>query len=132
MIQGSCGCGVVRFELTAPPQMMGTCHCGRCRKFGSSTFVIVRRDTFRWLQGQDRVARHEPALPFRFTRCFCSVCGTSLGEPFADAETFPIVANCLDDDPGVRNRFHEWVSAKPPWYDICDGARQFAEDPAGG
>ena len=39
-------------------------------------------------------------------------------------------AQALDDDPQVRNRFHEFVAAKPPWYEICDGAKQFAEHPS--
>jgi hypothetical protein len=44
-------------------------------------------------------------------------------------DSFPVAVNCLDDDPVVRNRFHEFVSSKPAWYEICDGARQFAEHP---
>ena len=43
MINGSCYCGRVKFELTEPPKMMATCHC--CRKAGASTFVMVSRAT---------------------------------------------------------------------------------------
>lgn len=129
MIGGSCCCGAVRFELSAPPLMMGTCHCSRCRKVGASVFVFVRRETFRWTSGQDAVARLEPEPPFKHARCFCSRCGAALGEPDSSAESFPIAANCLDDDPGVRYRFHEFVEAKPDWYEICDGAKQFAAHP---
>lgn len=127
-IRGSCCCGEIRFELTAPPLMMGTCHCSRCRKVGASTFVIVGREAFRWLAGRDLVARHEQA-GFPYARCFCSRCGTALGEPLADADTFPISAHCLDDDPVVRNRFHEFVASKPAWYVIGDDAKQFAGHP---
>ena len=129
MIRGSCCCGAVKFELLAEPMMMGTCHCSRCRKVGASTFVIVKRDDFHWVGGRESVARLEPVAPFKYVRCFCRHCGTALGEPESQQDTFPIAANCLDDDPIVRNRFHEFVSEKPAWYDICDGARQFAEHP---
>lgn len=129
MIKGSCCCGAIRFELTAPPTMMGTCHCSRCRKVGASTFVFVQRDSFHWIQGREFVTRYEPEPPFKYARCFCSRCGTALGEVDSPQDSFPISANCLDDDPGVRNRFHEFVSAKPAWYEICDGAKQFAEHP---
>jgi hypothetical protein len=129
MIQGSCTCGQVRFELSEPPSLMGTCHCSRCRKLGSSTFVLVRRDAFRWTAGRELVETFTPEPPFTLKRDFCRRCGTALGEPLADAEVFPLNAQCLDDDPQVRNRFHEWVSAKPAWYQICDGAKQFAEHP---
>lgn len=129
MIRGSCNCGAVRFELTAPPRMMGTCHCSRCRKAGAGTFVLVARDSLSWLAGREAVASYAPEPPFKYARCFCRHCGTGLGEIASDAETFPIAAHCLDDDPEVRNGFHEWVSVKPAWYEICDEAKRFPENP---
>lgn len=132
MISASCCCGAVRFVLTAPPTMMGTCHCTRCRKVGASTFVFVRREDFRWISGQDAVARYQAPPPYTYVRCFCRHCGSALGEPGAEDETFPIAANLLDEDPGVRNRFHEFVAEKPPWYEICDTAKQFERHPVRG
>lgn len=129
MIRGSCCCGTVRFELAEPPEMMGTCHCSRCRKIGASTFVFVKPDTFRWVEGSDLVARYEPVAPFKFVRSFCRACGTALGEIDAAPESFLVAAHCFDDDPVVRNRFHEWVSVKPAWYEIHDSAKQFPEYP---
>jgi hypothetical protein len=129
MIRGSCCCESIQFELSAEPTMMGTCHCSRCRKVGASTFVFVKRDTFKWVQGRELVARYEPDPPFKYARCFCKRCGTALGEVDSQQDSFPIAANCLDDDPIVRNRFHEFVGSKPAWYEICDGAKQFAEHP---
>ncbi|MBI1250337.1 MAG: GFA family protein [Alphaproteobacteria bacterium] len=128
MIRGSCYCGAVVFELAAQPSMKATCHCSRCRKAGSSTFVFVKAADFRWIQGEDNVQRFAPTPPFTFGRAFCKTCGTALGEPGA-GDTFPISAHALDDDPGVRNRFHEFVADKPAWYDIADDAKQFAGHP---
>lgn len=108
--------------------MMATCHCSRCRKVGASSFVMVEASTFRWLRGEDLVQRYAAVAPYTYDRCFCSRCGTALGEPGASA-TFPINAQCLDDDPGVRVRFHEFVAEKPGWYAICDDAVQFAGHP---
>jgi hypothetical protein len=108
--------------------MMGTCHCTRCRKVGASTFVFVRAESFRWKAGEEMVHRYTAEPPYKYDRCFCSRCGTSFGEPGGGA-SFPINANCLDDDVEVRNRFHEFVAEKPAWYEICDGARQFEGHP---
>lgn len=127
-IGGSCACGEVAFNLTAPPTMMATCHCNRCRKVGASTFVFVEAETFHWIGGQDAVARFKAEPPYRYDRCFCRHCGTALGEPGGGA-SFPINAQCLDDDPQVRVRFHEFVGEKPDWYQICDDAVQFAAHP---
>jgi hypothetical protein len=129
MIKGSCCCGAIRFELLAAPTMMATCHCSRCRKVGASTFVFVKKETFRWVQGREFVSCFEPEAPFKHARCFCGKCGTALGEMESLQDSFPIAANCLDDDPVVRNRFHEFVDNKPAWYEICDGAKQFAAHP---
>ena len=129
MINGSCCCGAIRFELSAAPTMMATCHCSRCRKLGASTFVFVNKEALRWIQGRELVARYEPEPGYKYVRCFCRKCGTALGEIESLQDSFPVAANCLDDDPIVRNRFHEFVSSKPAWYEICDNARQFSEHP---
>ena len=128
-MQGSCCCGAVRFELASPPSMMGTCHCTRCRKVGASVIVFIRKDDLRWIAGRDQVQKYEPEPPHKYARCFCKVCGTSLGEILSDDDSFPIAANVLDDDPQVRNRFHEFVSEKPDWYEIADDAQQFEGHP---
>ena len=128
-IRGSCCCGAVRFELAAEPAMMATCHCSRCRKVGASTFVFVKKDDLKWLQGRDRIRTYEPAAPYTYGRCFCEVCGTSLGEILSDEDSFPIAANCLDDEVSLTPRFHEFVAEKPTWYDICDSAKQFKRHP---
>ena len=90
---------------------------------------VVKKDSFRWIHGREFVARYEPEQPFKYVRCFCKKCGTALGEIDSEQDSFPVAVNCLDDDPVVRNRFHEFVSSKPAWYEICDGAKQFAEHP---
>lgn len=129
MIGGSCCCGGIEFSLTAPPTMMGVCHCSRCRKVGASTFVFVEAANFRWIAGEDLVQRHEPEPPYKYARSFCRVCGSALGEIGSAAASFPVAANLLDDDPDVRVRFHEFVAEKPAWYEICDGAKKFALHP---
>ena len=128
-IEGSCCCGAVRFELSAEPSMMGTCHCTRCRKVGASTLVFVRRDTLRWVQGQDQVRVYEPESPYTYRRCFCGTCGTSLGEILSQEDTFPIAANTLDTPIDLQNRFHEFVAEKPAWLGIADPAPQFPGHP---
>jgi hypothetical protein len=128
VIRGSCACGEIAFRPSEPPTMMATCHCGRCRKIGASTFVFVRAETFQWVKGQAEVQRLKAQPPYQYDRCFCRRCGTALGEPGAGA-SFPINADCLDDDPQVRVRFHEFVAEKPAWRPICDDAVQFAGHP---
>lgn len=129
MIKGSCCCGSIKFELTSPPDMMGMCHCSRCRKVGASALAFVDKKSFRLLEGSAFIQRYVPEPPYKYARTFCKNCGTSLGEIGSENDTFPISVNCLDDDPQVRTQFHVFVGAKPAWYDICDNAKQFQESP---
>ena len=128
-MKGSCACGAVRFSLGRPPKMMGTCHCSRCRKVGATPFVLVAREDFRWVGGQDELTTFEPEPPYTYRRSFCRRCGTAIGEPLSNEATIAINAHCLDDDPGVRNRFHEFVDDKPAWLSIGDDAQRFAGHP---
>lgn len=109
--------------------MMATYHCSRCRKVGASTFVFVRRDTFAWVTGEDNVSCFEPTAPYKYARCFCRTCGTALGEINSTEDSFPVAANCLDSDTGLRVRFHEFVAEKPEWLEIGDHAKQFEGHP---
>ncbi len=122
MISGSCNCGAVKFELSAAPTMMGTCHCSRCRKSGASTIVFVKKESLRWVSGKDRVALYQPELPFKYGRCFCKICGTSLGEILSEEESFPISANAFDSDLGLQIQFQEHLDDKPSWVAVGDTA----------
>lgn len=124
MIEGSCCCGAVLFQLASEPSVIGTCHCSRCRKVGASTIVFVKKECLTWIKGKDHVALYQPEPPYKYGRCFCKICGTSLGEILSEDVTFPVSANALDTGINLRNSFHEFVSEKPAWSDICDDAAQ--------
>ena len=109
---------------------MGTCHCSRCRKAGASTIVFVNKEDLRWVKGREQVALYQPSPPYKYGRCFCKICGTSLGEILSEDNSFPIAANALDTEIGLKNQFHEFVSEKPAWYDICDDVPQSDGHPA--
>tara|TARA_Y100001956_G_scaffold36428_1_gene35695 strand:+ start:1627 stop:2019 length:393 start_codon:yes stop_codon:yes gene_type:complete len=129
MIAGSCCCGAVKFELSEAPKMMGTCHCTRCRKLGASAIVFVQKEHLSWVQGKENVGLYQPEAPYKYPRCFCKTCGSSLGEILSEEESFPIAANALDTDLPLNNQFHEFVSEKPSWLIIGDAAKQYDGHP---
>ncbi|WP_456243382.1 GFA family protein [Undibacterium umbellatum] len=53
MINGSCCCGSIKFQLTSPPSMMGMCHCSPCRKVGASALAFVDKSSFNLLEGKE-------------------------------------------------------------------------------
>ncbi len=129
MIPGSCCCGAVEFSLAAQPSMMATCHCSRCRKSGASTIVFVKKDDLKWVKGRENVALYQPKAPYKYGRCFCMICGTSLGEILSEDDSFPISAHALDGKLTARNSLHEFVGEKPDWVEICDSAPQSSGHP---
>lgn len=129
MIEGSCCCGAVKFRLLSPPKLMGTCHCSRCRKAGASTIVFVKRADLEWVSGYENVAMYQPDAPYKYGRCFCQTCGTSLGEILSSEDSFPIAANALDTGVRIKNQFHEFTEEKPHWYEIADDAPQSKRRP---
>jgi hypothetical protein len=77
--------------------------------------VFVKKDALRWISGKEHVALHQPPAPFKYGRCFCKLCGTSLGEILSEEDSFPIAANAFDSDVGLKVQFDEHVEDKPGW-----------------
>src|SRR6266581_8078970 len=103
MIQGSCLCGGVKFEISRAVGPFELCHCSRCRKANGSAFVAglgVLRDDFRLLQGRELIKTYEAPVretPPAYRTCFCSRCGSPVPNPFSDSRWFEVPAGVLDD-----------------------------------
>lgn len=125
MIQGSCLCGGVRFEIDRV-ERIELCHCSRCRKASGTAFeagAIVASEAFRFLDGEDLIQGYESS-PGTLRR-FCRVCGSRVPSASADGSHIFVPAGLLDGDPRVRPAFHAFVRSKAPWWDITDGLPQF-------
>jgi len=129
MIHGNCCCEAVRFTLSSKPRFLGVCHCSRCRKLGASEFFMVARDSFEWVSGKEFVSEYVPDPPFIYKKCFCVKCGSTLGEILSSEKEFPVAANILNSDPGLKVLFHEHTISKPSWQLLHDGAKLFEGNP---
>ena len=61
-MKGSCLCGAIVYEIDQLDMPISHCHCRTCRKVHAATFVPtagVKREHFRWLKGQDKLATFE-------------------------------------------------------------------------
>ena len=131
MIQGSCLCGSVRYEVRGPLGPATHCHCSMCRKahgaaFGS--YARVQRSEFVLLSGADDIASYQSSP--EVTRTFCRRCSSTLQFIRATRpNTFSLALGTLDDDPGVRPSMHIHIESKVPWLDINDGIPQHVGHP---
>ena len=129
MIEGSCLCGKIRFQITGEPYSLSYCHCSRCRKAAGifSAVLIGKADDFRMIEGEDQISRFSAEPDAKFERCFCKTCGTSLGD-LATGDEYVIAASALDDDPKIRPSLHIHTASKPDWYEIVDDLKKFKGD----
>jgi hypothetical protein len=121
-LTGSCLCGGVRFELTAPFRRANHCHCSRCRKH-SGTFGLtqgrVPREGFRLVQGGELIRVYRPATGM--AKAFCSVCGSSLfGGTWPDGPEVSVRFGALDGDPAIRPQYHSHTASAAPWDEVPD------------
>src|ERR1700759_1576041 len=78
-LTGGCGCGAVRFELTAPLVSATYCHCTRCQRrtgTGASANGRVAPGTFRIVAGEDRLRAWRPEDGAE--KWVCGDCGSAL------------------------------------------------------
>lgn len=129
MINGSCLCGKVKFEISGEPYSLSYCHCSRCRKAAGiySAVLIGKAGDLRITHGEDFIAKTDPGSDWKFERCFCRECGTSLGD-LATGDIYVVAASALDDDPGIRPSAHIHTASKPDWYEINDDLKKFEGD----
>jgi hypothetical protein len=120
---GGCLCGGVRFELSAPAQEAGYCHCTRCqRRTGTGASAQARIDgrTFKLLQGEELVQCWSPPGG-GFDKCFCRECGAHLfSRNPEDPDHMSIRMGAFDGDPGVRPMWRTFTDYAAVWEPIPD------------
>ena len=121
-VSGSCLCGGVRFEVTAPFRWANHCHCSRCRKHSGAfggTQGRVPRGGFRLVAGEELISVFRP--DGGRVKAFCSACGSSLfGGEWPDGDEVSIRLGSLDGDAGIRPQFHTFVASRAAWETIPD------------
>jgi len=130
MIEGSCLCGTVRWQMEGPYDAMRNCHCSMCRKAHATafaTFISVKKTQFNWLSGQDNVVDYRSSPVF--VRAFCKTCGSNLPMENLSRTNNIVPAGCLNDDPGIRPTERIFVASKASWYEITDDIPQFEAYP---
>ena len=135
IVEGSCLCGDVAYEIVSAPLFMRNCHCSRCRRGRSAahaTNAFFPSDGFRWTRGEPQVAEY--ALPDAryFGTAFCRRCGSAVPR-LASARGIALVpAGSLDVDPGIRPSAHIYTASKASWFSITDDIPRYDELPPPG
>lgn len=135
MLEGSCACGEVRYEvrgaLVGPVTL---CHCWRCRKHSGSSFGTtcgVRSSDLVLTSGESRLASWQSSSGV--DRYFASCCGSPIYKRDASRpELLGLRLGTLDVDPGRKAARHFMIASKAPWLEVHDGLpREGAGPPFG-
>lgn len=125
--KGSCLCGALTYEIEGEPDGVWVCHCSNCRKASGSignTIVVVPRERFHWLTGEDHRVTHELRPTYSITRC--KTCGTPLPAEEDEANVY-LTAGTLDDPLGAGIKAHIFHGSRPDWDHDTEDVRYFEE-----
>jgi hypothetical protein len=121
-LTGGCGCGAVRFQVSAPPAGAVYCHCTRCqRRTGTSAAASARLQpgTFSVLTGAEHMKTWE--VDGGFDKVFCEICGSALlARNPRDPDVVAVRMGAFDGDPGVRPSARQFTAYAAAWEPIPD------------
>ena len=127
MLNGSCACGKVRYEISG--ELLGPityCHCWRCRKHSGSSFGTtagVEASKFRIVAGQEFISSWQSSPGYH--RYFACCCGSPIYKrDVSSPEFLGFRLGTLDSDPEKKGEVHFMVGSKVPWFEITDDLPQ--------
>jgi hypothetical protein len=121
-LTGGCGCGAVRYEITAPLVSAGYCHCTRCqRRTGTAASAngLTAPGAFRIVAGEDKMRAWRPDGGWE--KWFCGDCGSALFSRSPDDDSqVGVRLGTLDSDPGIRPAYRQFLAYAVPWEPVPD------------
>lgn len=132
VVQGSCVCGDVAYEMTGLPTRVHNCHCSRCRRGRSAahaTNAFYPLEQFRWVRGEEHIVDYRVPGARYFGIAFCERCGGGLARVSLERGLVSVPLGALDSDPQMSAQRHIFVGSKANWFEITDQVPQFAEMP---
>ena len=130
--KGSCLCGSVKYELTGEPRRFYHCHCSRCRKAtgtGHASNIMVKKENFKWLSGEDLLKRYKVPEAERFYTHFCSTCGSAMPRPVPEIDAIVIPAGSLDHEIEIKPEARIFWDSRADWSCSGDGIKTYSEYP---
>ena len=131
MIQGSCLCGAIKFQISNLSGPMEICHCNRCRKTSGSnslTTIHVRTEDLEFTHGSALIKSYAAPILYSeppYQSHFCSECGSPTPPANTRERMTEIPAGLLDDDPCIKPDKHIFIEFLPNWDTITDDIPQF-------
>lgn len=123
---GHCGCGTLRFELSALPLFVHGCHCTFCQRETGSAFAInalIESRCIRLQAGRSELV-NTPSASGRGQRIArCPVCRIAVWSHYAGMgpEVSFVRVGTLDAADRLAPDVHIYTTSKLPWVVLPDG-----------
>jgi hypothetical protein len=124
---GSCLCGAVHYEISAPITDTGACHCDMCRKWSGGVYlgVEVAADNM-MISGAESVTTFTSSEWAE--RGFCKTCGSSIyyriTSPGAHHGSYHVSMGTLDQTDGIALKGEVFIDQKPKGYSFAEETEQ--------
>jgi len=122
VLAGSCLCGGVRFEISAPFLKLTFCHCTTCKRISGGVGTANGRSRSEWIdvvQGHELLTTYQPDEGSAKT--FCSVCGSNLfGGGWPESEEASVRLSSIDSEIEGEPSAHIYTRSMATWETLPD------------
>lgn len=121
-LRGSCLCGSVKYEVEGDLERFYHCHCSRCRKStgtGHASNVMIMNATLVFTEGESLLKQFKVPEAVRFSRQFCSECGSSVARIVPELSAVVVPAGSSDDPIPMKPQARIHWDSRTEW--SCDG-----------
>jgi len=130
--KGSCLCGQIRYELSGSTERFYHCHCQRCRKATGTAHasnIMVKVDSFTWLDGEELLKRYKVPQAERFFTNFCSHCGSPMPRAVPELGMTIIPAGSLDHELSIKPSSRIFWDSRSQWSCSAEAITTHSEYP---
>ena len=117
MVNGSCLCGAVSYEISGAMRDVLVCHCNQCRKTSGHVVAAtsVPKDNLTITKDEGLAWYHSSDIA---KRGFCKTCGSSLFWWPMNEGIVSVHVGAIDGPTGLKTARHIFTDAKGDYYDI--------------
>lgn len=131
MVEGSCLCGSIKYQVELIPDMIFNCHCKFCRKAHGADYATVAIANARTLTISDQNNNlREHLNGAGGYRAFCAICGTRLMNYAPDKNLyFSVALSTIDTPLDLKPVAHVNAESKASWCVPYEGIPSFPKLP---
>jgi len=118
MMEGSCLCGSIKFQISAESVSASHCHCKMCQKQHGAAFATYAnfpRDKIKYICGEEKLSVYNSSADI--LRKFCKVCGSNIEWGYSEKhpERVGIAVGLFDTDFKIKSIKDLHLESKAKW-----------------